>query len=205
MILMGSVERMLKEGKHPAQGLIDFAKEKQRREEAERNAHKDHHNGVEHRFKGAPDFADVPIDFSNEVVDPSLMVDDLETEPLQPRVDAELADRVVKTAGGILGDLTDWMVSTARFPQPLLSLGASIALVGALMGHRYKLLEGPDTRSNIMILALAASGSGKDHPRRCVLSALHEAGLGQYTLGRSIASAQGIHGALLPAISRASS
>ena len=47
------------------------------------------------------------------------------------------------------------MTSTARYPQPLLALGASLTLCGALMGHRYRLLDGPDTRTNIMVLGLA--------------------------------------------------
>jgi hypothetical protein len=112
------------------------------------------------------------------------------------RVNAKLVAEVVAEAGGILGEMVDWMVATARYPQPLLALGASIATIGALMGHRYRLLDGPDTRSNVMILAIAGSGSGKEHSRKCVAAALHEAGLEAYFLGRDTASAQGIHGAL---------
>ena len=103
---------------------------------------------------------------------------------------------VVANAGGLLGDLTQWMVTTARFPQPLLSLGAALTLCGALMGHRYRLLDGPDTRTNHMVLGLAGSGSGKEHPRQCVTKALRAAGLEKFYLGRGIASMQGLIGAL---------
>lgn len=103
---------------------------------------------------------------------------------------------VVADAGGLLGDLVQWMTSTARYPQPLLSLGAALTMCGALMGHRYRLLNGPDTRSNVMVLGLAGSGSGKDHPRRCVIKALTAAGLDRFYHGRSIASAQGLVGTL---------
>lgn len=99
---------------------------------------------------------------------------------------------IVRDAGGVLGELVDWMVATARYPQPLLCLGAAIVTCGALMGHRYRLLDGPDTRTNVMVLALAGSGSGKDHPRSCVRDALERAGLGAFLLSRSIGSAQGI-------------
>lgn len=105
-------------------------------------------------------------------------------------------DDLVAGAGGLLGDLVRWMTTTARYPQPLLSLGAALTMCGALMGHRYRLLDGPDTRSNIMVLGLAGSGSGKDHPRRCVIKALSHAGLDRFYHGRSIASAQGIIGSL---------
>lgn len=104
-----------------------------------------------------------------------------------PGIDAIIAD-----AGGLLGDLVQWMTSTARYPQPLLSLGAALVMCGSLMGHRYRLLNGPDTRSNVMVLGLAGSGSGKDHPRRCVVKALSYAGLEKFYHGRSIASAQGL-------------
>lgn len=38
---------------------------------------------------------------------------------------------------GLVGDLTGYMLATARRPQPLLSLGASLCAIGALMGRRY--------------------------------------------------------------------
>jgi hypothetical protein len=113
-----------------------------------------------------------------------------EPGPNEPPPD-DSAD-IVAGAGGILGEVVGWMIETARFPQPLLCLGAAIATCGALMGHRYRLLDGPDTRTNVMILGLAGSGSGKDHPRRCIISALDRAGLGRYYHGRDMASAQGI-------------
>lgn len=40
--------------------------------------------------------------------------------------------------GGLVGKLTDYMLSTARRPQPLLSLGASLCAIGALMGRLYR-------------------------------------------------------------------
>jgi hypothetical protein len=99
---------------------------------------------------------------------------------------------IVAEAGGILGEMVDWMVATARYPQPLLALGAAIATCGALMGHKYRLLDGPDTRSNVMILAFAPSGAGKENPRTCAIEALFQAGLRQYCYGSGIASKQGI-------------
>ncbi len=93
-------------------------------------------------------------------------------------------------APGLLGDLTRWIVSSAPSPQPLLSLGASIAFIGALLGQRWKLAD-PDTRSNVYIAALAGSGSGKEHPRSMLKLLSGAAGLKGY-ISEEIGSAQGL-------------
>lgn len=94
------------------------------------------------------------------------------------------------SAPGILGDLTDWILASAPSPQPLLSLGASIAFIGALLGQRWKLAD-PDTRSNVYIAALAGSGSGKEHPRSMLKLLSGAAGLKGY-ISEEIGSAQGL-------------
>jgi hypothetical protein len=58
------------------------------------------------------------------------------------------------------------------------------------------MLDGPDTRTNLMVLGVAGSGSGKEHPRGCVKKLLEAADLGGYMLGRGFASQQGITGKL---------
>ena len=40
--------------------------------------------------------------------------------------------------GGLVGDLARYMIDTARRPQPLLAVGASLCALGALMGRRYR-------------------------------------------------------------------
>ena len=105
---------------------------------------------------------------------------------------AERAERLVADAGGVLGEMVAWMDRTAKYPQPELFLGASVAALGALTGHKYRLLDGPDTRGNVLVLAQALSGGGKDHARKCVMKALDVAGLAQYNLGQNIASAEGL-------------
>lgn len=91
-----------------------------------------------------------------------------------PSVPAE-----VMRPGGILECMVDWMVQTAKSPQPFLALGASICALGALMGQKYR-LEHPDTRSGVYIIAVADSGGGKDHPRAMVKKAFRAAGLGDF-------------------------
>ena len=97
----------------------------------------------------------------------------------------------VDAAPGLLGDMVRWMTATAVSPQPFLALGASLAALGVLAGHRYR-LDRPDTRSNVYILALADSGAGKDHPRRCIRRAFQDADLTAHLGGEQIKSGSGL-------------
>ena len=71
---------------------------------------------------------------------------------------------------GFLGAFVKHTLDTARIPQPELALGAGIATLATLIGH--KLTDPSGTRSNIYILGLAPSGSGKDAPRQVAKAVL---------------------------------
>jgi hypothetical protein len=83
----------------------------------------------------------------------------------------------------ILGDLLppvmrqalDWMVENEIKPQPAMSLGALIALFGTTLGHQVR--DDYDTRTNVMVVCLSKSSSGKDKPRKLVKRLLQESGL----------------------------
>ncbi len=65
---------------------------------------------------------------------------------------------------GLLGDVVEWIVDTARYPNRVLALGAAITLIGTLMGRR---VAGPTmSGTHLYVLALAPSGAGKDHALR---------------------------------------
>lgn len=68
---------------------------------------------------------------------------------------------------GAVGDIVDWITSTARRPNRVLALGAAISVIGTLIGRR---VAGP-TRSatHLYIVTVAPATAGKDHPRRCIL------------------------------------
>ena len=91
---------------------------------------------------------------------------------------------------GLVGDLTRYMVSTARRPQPLLSLGASLCAVGALMGRKYRTES--NLRSNLYIVGVADSGSGKNHSREVINELFLAAGLADHLGGNKIASGAGL-------------
>jgi len=92
--------------------------------------------------------------------------------------------------GGVVGELTDYMVSTARRPQPLLSLGASLCAIGALMGRKY--CTESNLRSNLYVVGVADSGSGKNHSREIINELFVQAGLADYLGGNKIASGAGL-------------
>ena len=64
------------------------------------------------------------------------------------------------------------------------------------MGHQYKYTGAGDLRTNVMILGLAGSGAGKNHPIKQIAALLEEAGLRDFNLGRSVGSTAGIISAI---------
>ncbi len=98
--------------------------------------------------------------------------------------------------GGVLADLMTLMARTAKRPQPVLALGASLCAVGVLMGRKYRTES--NTRSNLYVVGIAESGAGKNHSRVVINEVLRRAGLLQYLGGNKIASGSG----LLTAIQR---
>ncbi|THD71296.1 DUF3987 domain-containing protein [Thalassobius vesicularis] len=95
---------------------------------------------------------------------------------------------------GLVGDLTDYMLTTARRPQPLLALGASLCAIGALMGRNYRTES--NLRSNLYVVGIADSGSGKNHAREIINETFFEAGLAHHLGGNKIASGAGLLTAL---------
>jgi len=75
---------------------------------------------------------------------------------------------------GKVGDIVKWMNETAMFSQPILNIGNALALYGAVIGRKVS-YEG--LRSNMYIVGLGESGSGKDHSRKCSQKLLVSAGI----------------------------
>lgn len=98
--------------------------------------------------------------------------------------------------GGVIAEMMALMVATAKRPQPVLALGASLCAVGALMGRKYRTEN--NTRSNLYVVGIAESGAGKNHSRVVINELLRRANLMQYLGGNKIASGAG----LLTAIQR---
>jgi hypothetical protein len=96
---------------------------------------------------------------------------------------------------GALGDIIDWITSTARRPNRVLALGAAISIIGTLIGRR---VAGP-TRSatHLYLVTVAPATAGKDHPRRCILPLLESAGAGVHAHLGDITSQSGFNRAMI--------
>ncbi|MCA3377556.1 MAG: DUF3987 domain-containing protein [Roseomonas sp.] len=95
---------------------------------------------------------------------------------------------------GALGEFVAWCNATSISPQPFLALAAGITMIGAAAGRRYQTTT--RLRTNIYAVGVADSGAGKDHARKLIRRAMHEAGLAQYLGGSDIASGAAIRTAL---------
>ncbi len=96
-------------------------------------------------------------------------------EPVDDEPDVIFPEDCLRSLPGPMKDAYDYVIATAIKPQPELTLGALIALFGAAFGQ--KVADDYDTRTNVLVLGLAPSGSGKEHPRQCNKRFLLEAGL----------------------------
>ncbi len=133
-------------------------------------------------LKGSPiERRDVLLDFSQNV---SLANEDADTQP-----QAEETPQPTKLPG-IAGELIDATIATARKAQPQLSIGSTMALMSGILGRKVK-LEG-DTHPNIYIIALSASGSGKDHPSKVIQKVLQAVGADNVVGPSNINSGAGI-------------
>lgn len=89
----------------------------------------------------------------------------------------------------------DYAIDTAIKPQPQLTLAALIALFGAVFGRR--VMDDYGTRTNIMVLGLSPSGSGKEHPRQVNKEILFRSGLDKINGPERIGSHAGIISSLV--------
>lgn len=91
---------------------------------------------------------------------------------------------------GALAMFVEHTLASAPSPQPWLTLGAGIAMFGAVAGRRY---AGPtNLRTNIYSIGVADSGGGKDHPLRASTRLMIAAGLANHVGSSKIASGAGL-------------
>ena len=92
--------------------------------------------------------------------------------------------------GGVLGAMMALMTKTAKRPQPVLALGASLCALGAIMGRKYRTRT--NARSNLYIVGIAESGAGKNHSRSVITQLFTQANLLPLMGGNKIASGSGL-------------
>ena len=95
---------------------------------------------------------------------------------------------------GLAGKLSQFMDLRAIHPQPILHVGAALAMLGTLLGRKIKSASG--LRTNIYVLSLAPAGAGKEHARSVIDRVLTNSGAVHYLGGDDIASDTGLLAAL---------
>lgn len=97
------------------------------------------------------------------------------------------------TVPGFISDVMKYTLETAPYPERTLAFCGALALTSTLTGRTF--CDGMDNRTNVYVLSLANSGTGKEHPRK-VNARILEA-VGESTrLGNSFASSEGIEDSL---------
>src|SRR5215831_5246883 len=91
---------------------------------------------------------------------------------------------------GVVGEVIEWILATARRPNRVLALAAAIPLVGTLIGRR---VAGP-TRSatHLYAVAVAPTGAGKQHPIDCIGTLMASAGAQEHIGPGSFMSASAL-------------
>ncbi len=82
---------------------------------------------------------------------------------------------------GLVGEIAEWITSTAIRPQPVLSLAAALSFVAMLQGHRIKGYT--NLRTNLLLMSLAPTSAGKEHPQSCIKRLISACGLDEQLMG----------------------
>ncbi len=90
---------------------------------------------------------------------------------------------------GFVDAVMNHTLETAPYPEPVLSFCGALSLQSLLAGR--KVCDSADNRTNLYIMGLANSGSGKDHPRKISQRILFSIGMAD-CLGNSFTSGEGI-------------
>lgn len=119
---------------------------------------------------------------------PTLSVD--KPEEIEPKQDIVFPAECIDNMPPLMRLAYDYTIAKAIKPQPELTLAALIAMFGAIFGRKVR--DDYGTRTNVMVLGLSPSGSGKEHPRQIVKEILFEAGLDLLSGPERIGSHAGI-------------
>lgn len=97
---------------------------------------------------------------------------------------------------GLIKDTVEWITETAFKPQPEYALLSTLAFAAAVFGRRYKIDEPFNTRSNVYMISIGSTGSGKDHPRKSIKQLAELTNLYRYIGPDKIKAGEGVLTAL---------
>ena len=135
---------------------------------------------------------------SGETVDLSNFMRPITAEPEQTRLIEHLDPGPVPESlcriPGFVSDVMDHCLETAPYPNVPLAFCGALALLAVISGRKVR--DEADNRTNIYLLSLAYSATGKDWPRKLNVHILHEVGLIS-CLGEKFSSGEGIQDSLV--------
>jgi len=113
---------------------------------------------------------------------------DTETIPSPTALDIQPDD--LYNPPGILKNILDYILQTAYIPQPAYALNAALSLASTVLGRRY--CGETKLRTNLYLVSIGSTGSGKEHPREAIRVILDGANCDYLDGGENIASGQGL-------------
>ena len=96
--------------------------------------------------------------------------------------------------GGWLEDCIDWVLSNSAIPLPELAFSSALHLLGLGCRRRWRDTTQHQTCTNLFILNIAPTGSGKETPRRCIKHFLAEVGEPKLVGPDKLSSGPGLEG-----------
>ena len=134
--------------------------------------------------------ADSDVDLSG-ILKPNRIEKQEKEAPLFPNP-GPVPDKLLSIPG-FIDDVVKLSMQSAPYPNRVLSFTGALALLAFLVGR--KVQDKRDNRSNIYLIALADSGTGKDHPRKVNFNIAFRAGVAG-AIGDAFASGEGLEDAL---------
>jgi len=119
---------------------------------------------------------------------------DREETPVEKYKDPGPMPKHLLAVSGLIEKVMNYNLETAFKPQPLLALAGALALQSVLAARKVRDIR--NNRTNLYILGVAKSGSGKDHSRKINRNILFESGLTELESNEDFASDAGLIGAV---------
>lgn len=128
-----------------------------------------------------------------EPLSQSTPVDAPPSSPLKKEKKLLLPSELLEPTG-VIKEIYNYMMATCRKVQPIFFLNAAISLVSTVMGQKYETETG--LRTNLYLVSIGPTASGKEHGRKCIKDILEASELSKYLGGEEIRSGQGLLAAM---------
>lgn len=134
--------------------------------------------------------------YKNGWIEPLSQLTPVDAPPFHPHEKEKgflLPEKLLEPTG-VIKEIYDYMMATCRKIQPIFFLNAAISLVATVMGQKYETETG--LRTNLYLVSIGPTASGKEHGRKCIKDILNESELSKYLGGEEIRSGQGLLAAM---------